>query len=91
MPRTPRTDVILTPEACLALGNEPVAQIHLKDGRYVNCVAVEEKGGFLELEILYKHDGKEMPFHLSIPPHYVLYMIRAAPDARRSMGFKDED
>lgn len=72
------------------LAEEPI-RASLKDGSYFNCDSVEQNGYFLDLSITVPHPntGEPIPFRVSIPANFVLYMLSAAPGDRWALGFKD--
>ncbi|MDH3973787.1 MAG: hypothetical protein OEV42_05865 [Deltaproteobacteria bacterium] len=89
MRSVPRISVVLIPEACELLKNDPISSF-LKDNNYFNCESAQQNGNFLEMTI--SSSQTQMPeleqdTILSIPIHFVLYMISGA--SRKSFGFED--
>jgi hypothetical protein len=85
-----RIDVILHAEAVGLIA--PHLSGLMKGGSYFNCASVEQDGSFLHLEIEVKHPrtSELIPFRISIPTSYVLYMIKATKEAKRALGFGDQ-
>ncbi len=79
-------DVILTTEALSALQNEVVFPM-LRDNKYFNCLKVEPNGYFTDLIVEFIIGGKKHLTELSIPSHYILYIISALQN--KKIGFKE--
>ena len=87
MARKPKISVVLNPEILPLI--DGLSHL-LRDGRYLNCDSVEQAGDFLQLEITaLDHRGKAFISHISIPARFVLYTVSAAPEGRKTLGFKD--
>ena len=88
--RIPRTSVILTKDACESLADNAIIAF-LKDGTYFNCESVEQNGYFLDMTISFSQSNipklkeKNINTVLSVPLHFVLYMISG--EARKNLGF----
>ena len=83
--------VFLTTEACQRLSEDDVVGPSLREGKHFNCLSVEPNGYFVDLVL--QHDRPLSPFEkqprkfeLSIPAHFVLYIISAHPD--KTLGFE---
>jgi hypothetical protein len=76
--------VILTVEGRGLLANE--LRTLMRDGRYFNCVSVQQDGSFLNMKV--EDPSGKLPTlaQISIPLHFVLYMVSA--DAASRLGFK---
>ena len=91
MARKPIISVILTPEAREILEDNSI-RLLIKDGIYFNCESVNQNGYFLDMTIslseISEHKGENLNAILSIPTHFVLYMISGK--SRKILGFSDD-
>ena len=90
MSKEPTIAVVLTPEAREILGNEPLS-IFIEKGSYFLCDSAKFNGYFVDMIIhnppfnADNTEHKHIAHDLSIPAHYVLYMITTK--ANKSLGF----
>ena len=83
MPKKLHYSVVLTKEARNLLSEE-LNDYLLKD-KYFNCIKIEPNGAYLFMQIEKEHTKSEiLPVEISIPNHYVLYIISAVP--RETLG-----
>lgn len=77
--------VVLTEEAKKLL--EKDLSEFLIDDSYFNCISIEPNGPYLFMQIDEKNTkSKRMPAEISIPHHYVLYIISAV--SSKTLGLK---
>ena len=86
----PRIGVVLTETAIDSFKNAPIKTI-IKKGKYFNCESIKQNGYFLDMVIstsipeLGELSTPEYNVTLSIPIHFVLYIISGADD--KILGF----
>ena len=90
----PKIGVVLTHEARQVFQDEAI-RFFIKEGTYINCESVEQNGYFMDLKVSFSQTDlpnvdelKEHIAVLSIPSHFVLYLISG--DANKALGFSTD-
>lgn len=92
MAKKQRISVVLTHEARQVFQDDSI-NLFIKNGIYINCESVEQNGYFLDLKVPlsqtdFPDELKEFNAVLSIPSHFVLYMVSG--DANKALGFSTD-